>query len=413
MTAYPWLTRGIARLRCSFAVSLIAAFALLCANVAQAQDAAANQNSLESVSVAKGSSGRTVVRFTLKQAPANPPAGFAIASPPRIALDFLDTANNLGATPRAVEDGALRGLNVIQAGNRTRVVFNLNRPQNFETQVEGNTVLVTLIDQTAAAAELQTPQVQRFAEARTSDVQHSIRDIDFRRGKNGEGRIIVDLSDSTTGIDIRQQGSQLIVDFLRTSVPRNLERRLDVGDFGTPVTTVDLLNQGGNARMVIEPKGLWEHSAYQAENKFILEVKAIQEDPNKLTQGTRQGYKGEKLSLNFQNVEVRAVLQVIADFTGLNIITSDTVQGSLTLRLKDIPWDHALDIIMQTKGLDMRKNGNVIWIAPRDELATKEKLELEAKQQISDLEPLRTETFQLNYTKADTLIKVLTDEKQK
>ena len=415
MTAIIPLARALVRTRSWAArfAAVAAMLALACAAQAQTAPASTGGNSLEAVSVAKGSSGRTVVRFTLKQPPANPPAGFAIASPPRIALDFLDTANNLGAAQRAIEDGALRSLNVIQAGNRTRVVFNLNRAQNFETQVEGNTVLVTLLDQAGSTADVQTPQVQRFAEARQADVQHALRDVDFRRGKSGEGRIIVDLSDNTTGIDIRQQGSQLIVDFLRTSVPRNLERRLDVGDFGTPVVTVDTFNQGGNARMVIEPKGLWEHSAYQAENKFILEVKAIQEDPNKLTQGTRQGYKGEKLSLNFQNVEVRAVLQVIADFTGLNIITSDTVQGSLTLRLKDIPWDQALDIIMQTKGLDMRKNGNVVLIAPREELALKEKQALESQQQISDLEPLQTEMFQLNYQKAADVQKLISDQQQK
>ncbi len=170
----------------------------------------------------------------------------------------------------------------------------------------------------------------------------------------------------------------LIVDFVKTSLPRNLERRLDVQDFGTPILNVDTFTQGPNVRMIVEPKGLWEHSAYQTDNRFILEVKPIVEDPNKLVQGSRQGYKGEKLSLNFQNVEVRAVLQVIADFTGLNIITSDSVSGSLTLRLKDIPWDQALDIIMQTKGLDMRKNGNVVLIAPREELALKEKQQLEA-----------------------------------
>lgn len=312
---------------------------------------------------------------------------------------------------RSVDEAALRSLNVIQSGNRTRVVFNLNKPQTFETQVEGNAVLVTLSDQVAATAE--TPQVQRFAEARPGDAQHALRDIDFRRGRNGEGRIVVELSDSSTGIDIRQQGRTLVVDFQQTTLPRNLERRLDVTDFGTPVVTVDTFAQGSNARMVIEPKGLWEHSAYQADNRFILEVKPVQEDPNKLTQGTRGGYKGEKLSLNFQNVEVRSVLQVIADFTGLNIITSDTVQGNLTLRLKDIPWDQALDIIMQTKGLDMRKNGNVVLIAPREELALKEKQQLESQAQISDLEPLQTEMFQLNYQKAAEVQRLLSDEKQK
>jgi len=365
-------------------------------------------NSIEGLTVSKGSSGRTVVKFTLRAPLANPPAGFAINNPPRIALDFPETGNGLGRSAQEVGDAALRSVNVVQAGNRTRVVFNLNKPQTFETQIEGNTVLVTLTEQAGLAAD--TPTVSRFAEARPGEATHVLRDVDFRRGKNGEGRIVVELSDSTTGIDIRQQGKALIVDFIKTTVPRNLERRLDVGDFATPVVTVDTFSQGGNARIVIEPKGLWEHSAYQTDNRFIVEIKPIQEDPNKLTQGTRAGYKGEKLSLNFQNVEVRAVLQVIADFTGLNIITSDTVTGSLTLRLKDIPWDQALDIIMQTKGLDMRKNGNVVLIAPREELALKEKQQLEAQQQISDLEPLQTEMFQLNYQKADAVQKLLSDK---
>jgi type IV pilus assembly protein PilQ len=306
-----------------------------------------------------------------------------------------------------VGDPALRSVNVVQAGNRTRVVFNLNKPQSYETQIQGNTVVVTLADQPGATATVEAPVVSRFAEARPGETQHALRDVDFRRGRNGEGRIIVDLSDNNTGIDIRQQGRTLVVDFLKTAVPRNLQRRLDVADFATPVATIDTFSQGGNARIVVEPRGLWEHSAYQADNRFILEIKPIQEDPNKLVQGTRQGFKGEKLSLNFQNVEVRAVLQVIADFTGLNIITSDTVTGSLTLRLKDIPWDQALDIIMQTKGLDMRKNGNVVLIAPREELAVKEKQQLEARQQISELEPLQTELFQLNYAKSSDILAII------
>ena len=386
--------------------AIAAVASLLLLNVGQALAQAAN--SIENLTVSKGSSGRTIVRFTLKAPLPNPPAGFAINNPPRIALDFPDTGNGMGRSAQEVGDPALRSVNVVQAGNRTRVVFNLNKPQSFETQIEGNTVVVTLSETAAVAAE--TPTVSRFAEARPGEAAHALRDIDFRRGRNGEGRIIVDLSDTTTGIDIRQQGKTLIVDFIKTSLPRNLERRLDVGDFATPVMTIDTFEQAGNTRMVIEPKGLWEHSAYQTDNRFIVEIKPIQEDPNKLTQGTRAGYKGEKLSLNFQNVEVRAVLQVIADFTGLNIITSDTVTGSLTLRLKDIPWDQALDIIMQTKGLDMRKNGNVVLIAPREELAVKEKQQLEAQQQISDLEPLQTEMFQLNYQKADAIKALISDK---
>jgi type IV pilus assembly protein PilQ len=390
------------------AVAVVAAFFAACA-LAFAGAAAAQSNSIDSVAVSKGTSGRTIVKFMLKSPPANPPAGFAIASPPRIALDFLDTGNNLGTSQRAIEDSALHSLNLINANGRTRVVFNLNKPQTFETVVEGNSVLVTLFDQSEQLAPTQQ-QVQRFAEARAGDVEHSLRDIDFRRGRNGEGRIMVDLSDNSTGIDIRQQGRALIVDFIKTSLPQNLQRRLDVQDFGTPVVSVDTFAQGANTRMVIEPKGIWEHSAYQADNKFILEVKPVQEDPNKLTQGSRGGYKGERLSLNFQNVEVRAVLQVIADFTGLNIITSDTVGGSLTLRLKDIPWDQALDIILQTKGLDMRKNGNVVLIAPREELALKEKQQLEAAQQIGDLEPLQTEMFQLNYAKASDILALVSNK---
>ena len=385
-------------------IARIAGFlALAVAGAALAQSA----NSIEQVSVTRGASGNTLVRFTLKAPLANPPAGFAVVSPPRIALDFMNTSNALSSNQRAVDDPALRSLQFVEAGGRTRVVFNLNKPQTFDTKVEGNTVLVTLADSGSASAQAGQEQVQRFAEAKAGDQQHALRDVDFRRGKNGEGRVVVDLSDASTGIDIRQQGRRLIVDFHKTTVPRNLERRMDVGDFNTPVVTVDTFPQNGDARMVIEPKGIWEYSAYQADNRFIVEVKPIQDDPNKLVQGGRTGYKGEKLSLNFQNIEVRSVLQVIADFTGLNIVTSDTVTGNLTLRLKDVPWDQALDIIMQTKGLDMRKNGNIVLIAPREELALKEKQQLEAQAQINDLEPLQTETFQLNYAKAADILNIV------
>ncbi len=399
-------SRARAAARRGWAAGLVALCAFALSGIASAQMA----NSLDGVTVTRGSSGKTVVRFQLKSPPANPPAGFSVQSPPRIALDFLDTANGLGVNQRDIAEPALRSLNLIQSGNRTRVVFNLNKPQTFETAVDGNAVVVTLSDQATDSA--RSVQVQRFAEAKASDSSHALRDVDFRRGKGGEGRIIVDLSDSSTGIDIRQQGKNLIVDFLKTSLPRNLERRLDVNDFGTPVVTIDTFPQGGNTRMVIEPQGLWEHSAYQTENRFILELKPVHEDPNKLTQGTKGGYKGEKLSLNFQNVEVRAVLQVIADFTGLNIITSDTVTGNLTLRLKDIPWDQALDIILQTKGLDMRKKGNVVMIAPREELALREKQQLENALQIASLEPLISESFQLNYIKAADLERLVTTNRQ-
>ncbi|WP_457307130.1 type IV pilus secretin PilQ, partial [Polaromonas sp. P5_E6] len=208
----------------------------------------------------------------------------------------------------------------------------------------------------------------------------------------------VDLPNNQVGVDIRQQGQTLVVEFLKTALPEGLRHRLDVGDFGTPVQTVTTFQTGDKVRMVVEPKGAWEHSAYQSDNQFVLEVRQQKIDPSKLTQGP--GYNGEKLSLNFQNIEIRSLLQVIADFTNFNIVTSDSVTGAVTLRLKDVPWDQALDIILQAKGLGMRKTGNVLLIAPKDELAAKDKLELESKNAIQSLETLRTQDFKLNYAKA-------------
>jgi len=384
---------------------LIASFA------AWGQSATPQANGIEAIAVAGQQGGNIVVKITLRQPLANPPAGFTINNPPRIAFDFPDTDNALGKTTQEVGDGELRNMNIVQAGGRTRLVMNLAKPVGYDTKIDGKMVLITL--QTSAPSTAGAAVTSHFAEAKPDDTRHTLRDISFRRGPNGEGRLVIDLSDSAVGIDLRQQGRNLIVDFANTALPKNLERRLDVIDFATPVQTIDAFAQGGGSRISIEPKGLWEHSAYQTDNRFIVEIKPILEDPTKLIQGSRVGYTGEKLSLNFQNVEVRAVLQVIADFTGFNFITSDTVGGNLTLRLKDVPWDQALDIILQTKGLDMRKNGNVVWIAPRDELATKEKLALEAQAQISDIEPVRTESFQLNYQKADAFQKILADKDQR
>ena len=372
----------------------------------------ADSNSIESVSATSLQAGKTVVKITLKEPIATAPASFSINNPPRLAFDFADTANGLGKNSQNVGEGSVRTVNIVQTNGRTRLVMNLARPVTYESQVDGKTLLVTM-QTVAEAASTSTSASARFAAASPSDQQHAVRDVDFRRGKNGEARIIVDLSDNNTGINMRQQGKNIVIDFAKTTLPSNLERRLDVVDFATPVQTVDVFSQGGNARIVIEPKGLWEHSAYQTDTRFIVEVKRIVEDASRLTHGGKPHYKGEKLSLNFQNVEVRSVLQVIADFTGLNIITSDTVSGNLTLRLKDVPWDQALDIILDSKGLDKRKNGNVVWIAPRDELAARDKLALEAQQQIADLEPTRTESFQLNYQRAEAVQKLLSDPTQK
>ncbi|MBL8385883.1 MAG: type IV pilus secretin PilQ [Burkholderiales bacterium] len=369
------------------------------------------QNAIESLNVSQQGAS-VILKINLRNAPASPPAGFIVANPPRVALDFPNTVNALGRNSQDVGQGELRSINVVQVGERSRLVLNLKSAVTYDTKVDGKSVLITL----AAAASAGGPSPATptaFAEARPSDGRSALRDIDFRRAPDGSGRVIVELANSNTGVDIRQQGQSLVVEFQKSQLPDNLRRRLDVGDFATPVQTINTFVQGDNVRMVIEPKGMWEHNAYQSDTQFVVEVKPIKEDPNKLVQGSRGGYNGEKLSLNFQNIEVRAVLQVIADFTNLNIITSDTVGGNLTLRLKDVPWDQALDIILQTRGLDMRKNGNVIWIAPRDELATKEKLDLEQRVQISDLEPTRTESFQLNYQKAVDVRTLLADPTQK
>lgn len=378
---------------------------------AQPDSSVQAQNAIETLQVSQ-QGGSVIVKLGLRQPLSQPPAAFSVANPARIALDFPATANALGRNTQSFNEGDLRSANIVQVGDRTRLVLNLNKLTAFDTRLDGKSVVITLAPSASTAAAAGAPIVSRFAESRPADIAHSVRNINFRRGKEGQARIIVDLSDSNTGIDIRQQGSNLIVDFVKTSLPDSLRKRLDVTDFATPVTTVNTLPQGENTRMVVSARGLWEHNAYQSDNQFVLEVKQIIEDPNKLVQGSRGRYQGEKLSLNFQDVDVRAVLQVIADFTNFNIITSDTVGGRLTLRLKDVPWDQALDIILQAKGLDMRKNGNVIWIAPRDELAAKEKLELESRAQIGDLEPTRTESFQLNYQRAEAVQKLISDKAQ-
>jgi len=371
---------------------------------------AAQTNAIESVTSATSGT-TTVLRIQMKAPPAAQPGGFSINNPPRIALDFPNTDNKAGQSSVDLPQGDVRNVAIVAAGGRARVVLNLKRPLTYTTSIEGNTVLVSLtpvaIEGTNSAAAATS-----FSAIRTeSNATFALRDIDFRRGRDGEGRVVIDLSGPGVGVDIRQQGQTLVVDFLKSRLPDNLRKRLDVADFGTPIKVVRATQVGDNARLVIEPQGTWEHNAYQSENQFVVEVKPVREDPNKL--GGRQGYRGDRLSLNFQNVDVRALLQVIADFTNLNIVTSDSVAGSLTLRLKDVPWDQALDIVLQSKALDMRKSGNVILIAPREELATKEKLELEARQQISEIEPVRTEIFQLNYQKAENLAKLLSDEKQR
>lgn len=374
--------------------------------------AAEGKNAIESIQASQ-SGGGIQIKVVLKQPLEGQIGSFSVSNPARIAIDLPGTSNATGKSVQPVGEGDVRNINIVQVADRTRLVINLLRPLSYETKVDGRELLISLAVATAKSPEATT--TARFAEQKGGPDNHAIRDIAFRRGKDGEGRIVIDLSDANTGIDIRQTGSNLVVDFLKTSLPDRLKKSLDVTDFGTPVSNVTTTQQGGSVRMVVKPTGLWEHNAYQTDNQFVLEVKTVQEDPRKLVQGTSRAvkYAGEKLSLNFQNIDVRSVLQVISDFTNFNIITSDSVTGSLTLRLKDVPWDQALEIILQAKGLDSRKNGNVIWIAPREELAAREKLELESKAQVNDLEPLRTETFQINYHSAKIIFDNVLKDKDK
>ena len=372
----------------------------LCASAAQAQE-----NAIESITANQQGS-NVIIKVAMKNPPAKLPIGFSITNPARIALDFGATSNGTGKSSQDVNLGDVRSINVVQAGERSRLVVNLRRALNYATAIDGNAIIVTVDGSGGVAQAVDARGLPVAAEAASAPVQRQVlRDMDFRRGANGEGRIVVDLPNSQVAVDVRQAGNTVLVDFLKTGVPETLRRRLDVTDFGTPVSLITTVPQGDNVRMTIEARGLWEQSVYQSDTQLVIDVKPIKEDPNKLTQGT-QGYRGEKLSFNFQNVEVRAALQAIADISGLNIITSDTVAGNLTLRLKEVPWDQALDVVLQAKGLDMRKNGTVLWIAPKDELLVKEKLELEQKAQIVDLEPLRSEIFQLNYQKAESFRQV-------
>jgi len=375
---------------------------------------AVDTSSITNIEVSNVSADKQIVKVTFNEAPPTP-TSFSVNTPPRIAFDFANTANQTGKNTIQVNGAALRTLNVAEGTGRTRLVFNLQKLAGYETKVEGNSLFITVDAASAgagtAASSAPVQKNTQFADSKPSGKREGIQNIDFRRGSNGEGKVIIDLTSPNVGIDIRQQGKNLVVEFPKSALPKNLERRLDVTDFGTPIQKVETFAQGDTVKMLIEPKGNWEHSAYQTENRFVVEVRDASQSKDKLA--SKANFKGEKLSLNFQNVEVRTVLQVIAEFTGMNIITSDSVGGALTLRLKDVPWDQALDIILQAKGLDQRKTGNVMWIAPRDELAAKEKAELESRKQISELEPTRTEFFQLKYHKADALKTILSDEKQR
>lgn len=357
------------------------------------------QGSIENISGAM-QGGVEIVRIDFSEPVAALPTGFVIQSPARIALDFPDTTSALGKSTVQINQGNIRSANLVQAPGRSRVVLNLKQASSYRTELQGKSVLVYL-DAAAAPTVATTSQPVSFAESANAEVM-AIKDVDFRRGADGSGRVVVTLPSNQVGVDLRPIGKGLTVDFLKSSLSEGLRRRLDVTDFGTPVQIISTTQQGERVRMVIEPVGEWEHSAYQSDNQFVIEVRQKKVDLTKLTQGP--GYSGEKLSLNFQNIEVRSLLQVIADFTNFNIVTSDTVTGALTLRLKDVPWDQALQIIMDAKGLGMRKNGSVLWIAPKDEIDDRTKKDFEAALAIQKLEPLRTQAFQMNYAKATDMV---------
>ena len=367
-------------------VALLNAFMLVTPSVYAAA-------SIESIS-SSVQAGVDVVRIDFTEPLTEVPNGFAVQSPARIALDFPGVQNGIGRNLVNINQGNVKTANVVQVNDRTRVVLNLKHAVPYKSTLDGNTLLVSLTPASAAGSK---NSASTFSENKNINAL-PLQGLDFRRGVDNSGRVIVDLANNQVGVDIQQQGNKLVVDFMKTSLPEGLRRRLDVSDFGTPVQIVSAVQNGDRVRMTIEPKGQWEHSAYQSDNQLVIEVRQQKLDADKLTAGA--GYRGEKLSLNFQNIEVRALLQVIADFTNFNVVTSDTVVGNVTLRLKDVPWDQALDIILQAKGLGMKKNGNVLQIAPKDELAAKEKAELEAQAAIQELEPLRTQAFQLNYAKA-------------
>jgi len=334
------------------------------------------------------------------------PLAFTIDDPARIALDLADTTLGLTSRRRDVNMGPLDTILTAEANGRTRVVLNLGTMVAYETRASGNTVTIILGD-----GEDYSAGTTQFAAAATAQPSYAssgnraIRSVDFRRTRDGGGRVVVDLTDPSTPVDIRQEGGRVVAIFKDTSLPAELMRRLDVMDFATPVTTVDTLRTNLDARIVISADGKYEQLAYQSDNEFTIEINpaaAAQEDGSTLFSETKE-YEGQRLTLNFQDIETRAVLQLLAETSGRNIVVSDTVQGNVTLRLRNVPWDQALDIVMTTKGLDMRQNGNVIIVAPAEEIAARETADLEAKQAISELEPTYSEFLQVNYAKASDL----------
>lgn len=364
---------------------------------------------LENITFSSLPGDRVQVRLTMSESVPEP-LSFAVDNPARVAMDFPGVALDLKKRTQSVGTGAVRSISAVQAGGRTRVVLDLIKLVPYQLATDGSDILVTIDSSEAGAAVAFGPSGQRQKSGETPVHTARLDNVDFRRGEGGRGRVIISLSHPSVAVDTHQEGNNVVVDFFKVALPERLERKLDVIDFGTPVNSIDTFSQGENVRLVIEVAGVAEHVAYQSDKLFAVEVKPLTKDEQEALTKQKFAYTGQKLSLNFQNIEVRAVLQLIADFTGLNLVASDTVSGNLTLRLKNVPWDQALDIILKTKGLAMRQTGNVVLVAPSEEIAAREKLELEAQKQITELAPLKTEFVQINYAKAEELAALIKAE---
>jgi type IV pilus assembly protein PilQ len=358
--------------------------------------------------------GNTVqVVFTFDET-AIAPRTFTIDDPARIALDFGETENRLQQRNMQVGIGAMQSIVSAASKNRTRVVLNLTHKTDYTTKVSGNQVTLTLSGgdgpvavATAATGSAQASSAGNTATTPISGISKGVTNIDFKRGPNGEGRVIVDLTSTAISTDVWRENNVVNVELIGAQLPKELQRRMDVSDFATPIGFIDSIQDGANIRLTITSDGDFEHLAYQTDRIYTIEVAPISKEEEEKKRKEKFGFTGERLSLNFQDIEVRSVLQLLADFTGLNLVVSDSVTGNLTLRLKNVPWDQAMDIILKTKGLDKRKAGNVILIAPTDEIAAREKLELEARQQVEELERLRTEFIKVNYAKASEMAGLL------
>ena len=377
----------------------------------------AHAATLDDISFSSLPGDRVQLELKLSEPVSTKPLNFTIDNPARVVLDFPDTTLNLTEKNKSIGIGAVHSVSSVEAAGRTRVVLNLVKLVSYDMELEGDKVILTLdaASSTTSVATSSTAGSRRgAADTAAGGSTARIENIDFRRGEAGEGRIIVTLSDPSVGVNLGKEGEKVVVDFLDTTLPEELNRRLDVIDFATPVKEIDTSPFGKGARMVISTTTPnYDHLAYQSDNLLTIELKPLSAQQMESAQKEKFGYTGERLSLNFQNIEIRAVLQLIADFTGLNMVASDTVTGNVTLRLKNVPWDQALDIILKSKGLGMRKDGNVILVAPRQEIAAREKLELEANKQVEELAPMQTEFLQINYAKASDLATLIKADKNK